>query len=157
MYCLQRSSYSLSANFNVTANVFCQLVCCFVFSFSQTGSCYVAMYLCRLSWNSLCWPGWPRHSQRSTCLCLWSAGIKGMLHHTWLQLALKQCFLCQQTLIPVSDDSIFTCSYKFCFQISFFVYYSTIVIPFQLVSKLYVLQWSLCIIGTLEISESVDV
>jgi hypothetical protein len=33
-----------------------------------------------LSWNSLCRPGWPR-TQRSTCLCLPSAGITGMRHH----------------------------------------------------------------------------
>jgi hypothetical protein len=29
-----------------------------------------------LSWNSLCRPGWPQ-TQKSTCLCLPSAGIKG--------------------------------------------------------------------------------
>jgi hypothetical protein len=33
-----------------------------------------------LSWNSLCRPGWPR-TQRSACLCLPSAGIKGVRHH----------------------------------------------------------------------------
>jgi hypothetical protein len=33
-----------------------------------------------LSWNSLCRPGWPR-TQKSTCLCLPSAGIKGVRHH----------------------------------------------------------------------------
>ena len=33
-----------------------------------------------LSWNSLHRPGWPQ-TQKSTCLCLPSAGIKGMLHH----------------------------------------------------------------------------
>jgi hypothetical protein len=33
-----------------------------------------------LSWNSLCRPGWPR-TQKSTCLCLLSAGIKGVCHH----------------------------------------------------------------------------
>jgi hypothetical protein len=33
-----------------------------------------------LSWNSLCRPGWPR-TQKSACLCLPSAGIKGMRHH----------------------------------------------------------------------------
>jgi hypothetical protein len=38
--------------------------------------------LCRLSWNSLCRPGWPQ-TQKSTCLCLSlpSAGIKGVCHH----------------------------------------------------------------------------
>ena len=33
-----------------------------------------------LSWNSLCSPGWPR-TQKSACLCLPSAGIKGMRQH----------------------------------------------------------------------------
>jgi hypothetical protein len=33
-----------------------------------------------LSWNSLCRPGWPQ-TQKSACLCLPSAGIKGMRHH----------------------------------------------------------------------------
>jgi hypothetical protein len=36
-----------------------------------------------LSWNSLCRPGWPR-TQKSTCLCLPSAGIKGVCLHTQL-------------------------------------------------------------------------
>jgi hypothetical protein len=35
-----------------------------------------------LSWNSLCRPGWPR-TQKSACLCLPSAGIKGVRHHAW--------------------------------------------------------------------------
>ena len=30
----------------------------------------------------LCRPGWPQ-TQRSTCLCLLSAGIKGMCHRAW--------------------------------------------------------------------------
>ena len=34
-----------------------------------------------LSWNSLCRLGWPR-TQKSACLCLPSAEIKGMCHHT---------------------------------------------------------------------------
>jgi hypothetical protein len=34
-----------------------------------------------LSWNSLCRPGWPR-TQKSACLCLPSAGIQGVGHHT---------------------------------------------------------------------------
>ena len=33
-----------------------------------------------LSWNSLCRPGWPQ-TQKSACLCLPSAGIKGVCHH----------------------------------------------------------------------------
>jgi hypothetical protein len=32
-----------------------------------------------LSWNSLCRPGWPR-TQKSVCLCLPSAGMKGVCH-----------------------------------------------------------------------------
>ena len=39
-----------------------------------------SVQLWSLSWNLLCRPGWPR-IQRSTCLCLPSAGIKGMHHH----------------------------------------------------------------------------
>jgi hypothetical protein len=35
-----------------------------------------------LSWNSLCRPGWPQ-TQKSACLCLPSAGIKGVRHHAW--------------------------------------------------------------------------
>jgi hypothetical protein len=35
-----------------------------------------------LSWNSLWRPGWPR-TQKFACLCLPSAGIKGVHHHTW--------------------------------------------------------------------------
>jgi hypothetical protein len=35
-----------------------------------------------LSWNSLCRPGWPLN-QKSACLCLPSAGIKGVCHHAW--------------------------------------------------------------------------
>jgi hypothetical protein len=34
-----------------------------------------------LSWNSFCRPGWPR-TQKSTCLCLPSAGIKGVCHNS---------------------------------------------------------------------------
>jgi hypothetical protein len=36
-----------------------------------------------LSWNALCRPGWPR-TQKSACLCLPSAGIKGVRHHALL-------------------------------------------------------------------------
>ena len=37
----------------------------------------VSLQLWRLSWNSLCRPGWPR----TDCLCLPNSGIKGMHHH----------------------------------------------------------------------------
>jgi hypothetical protein len=52
-----------------------------------------------LSWNSLCRPGWPR-TQKSTCLCLPSAGIKGMCHH------------CPATHLVFNSHSIL--SYLFC-------------------------------------------
>ena len=48
----------------------------FCFLFSETGFFCVAL----LSWNSLYRPGWPRN-QKSACLCLPNAGIKGMRHH----------------------------------------------------------------------------
>jgi hypothetical protein len=46
-----------------------------------------------LSWNSLCRPGWPP-TQKSACLCLPNAGIKGVRHH---RPAL--CFLCMLRLL----------------------------------------------------------
>jgi hypothetical protein len=39
-----------------------------------------------------CRPGWPR-TQKSTCLCLPSAGIKGMHHHcpaSWMSLFIRE-------------------------------------------------------------------
>jgi hypothetical protein len=54
----------------------CLFVCfCFVFVFSRQGFSVKPW----LSWNSLCRPGWP-WTQKSTCLCLPSAGIKGVRH-----------------------------------------------------------------------------
>jgi hypothetical protein len=55
-----------------------------------------------LSWNSLCKPGWPQ-TQKSTCLCLPSAGIKGVRHHCSAQNILSNTFpiffsKCQWTL-----------------------------------------------------------
>jgi hypothetical protein len=56
-----------------------KVVCFFVFLFffSETGFLCITL---ALSWNSLCRPGWPR-TQKSACLCLLSAGIKGVHHH----------------------------------------------------------------------------
>jgi hypothetical protein len=53
-------------------------VCLFVclFCFSRQGFSVERW----LSWTSLCRPGWPR-TQKSACLCLPSAGIKGVRHH----------------------------------------------------------------------------
>jgi hypothetical protein len=46
------------------------------FGFSRQG---FSVYL-KLSWNTLSRPGWPR-TLKSTCLCLASAGVKGICHH----------------------------------------------------------------------------
>jgi hypothetical protein len=54
---------------------FVLFVCLFV-CFSRQGFC-VKLWL---SWNSLCRPDWPR-TQISACLCLPSAGIKGVHHN----------------------------------------------------------------------------
>jgi hypothetical protein len=40
--------------------------------------------VCFFLWNSLCRPGWPR-TQKPACLCLPSAGIKGVRHHARLK------------------------------------------------------------------------
>jgi hypothetical protein len=42
--------------------------------------CFSRQAFSWLSWNSLCRPGWPQ-TQKSTCLCFPSAGIKGVSHH----------------------------------------------------------------------------
>ena len=58
--------------------VFCCCCCFFVFLFFfETGFLCIAW----LSWNSLCRP----QPQISACLCLPSAGIKGVRHHTRLK------------------------------------------------------------------------
>ena len=54
---------------------------CFLFVFRDR----VSLCSSWLSWNSLCRPGWPR-TQESSCLCLPSAGIKGMCHHCLARL-----------------------------------------------------------------------
>jgi hypothetical protein len=53
-----------------------QPFCLFVCVFFKTGFLCIALPV----WNSSCRPGWPR-TQKSTCLCLPSAGIKGVHHH----------------------------------------------------------------------------
>jgi hypothetical protein len=62
----------------------CLFVCLFacLFVFSRQGFSVQSW----LSWNSLCRPGWPR-TQISTCLCLPSAGIKGVRNHARLSLS----------------------------------------------------------------------
>jgi hypothetical protein len=46
------------------------------FCFFLGGGCRVSLY------SSGCRPGWPR-TQKSACLCLPSAGIKGVRHYAW--------------------------------------------------------------------------
>jgi hypothetical protein len=52
----------------------------------------------RLSYNSLCRPGCP-WTQKSACLCLSSAGIKGVHYH------------CPANLSIFNDINLFSCSY----------------------------------------------
>jgi hypothetical protein len=49
---------------------------CFVLFFFETGFLCLALAIL----NSLCRPGWPQ-TQKSACLCLPDAGIKGVRHH----------------------------------------------------------------------------
>ena len=75
-------------------------VCLFVCLFFETG------FFCEawLSWNSVCRPGWPR-TQRSACLCLPSAGIKGMRHHARLGIDFfKECFLLLLLLFGLMEE-----------------------------------------------------
>jgi hypothetical protein len=71
---------------------FCFVFVFVLFCFFKTGFLFIA-----LSWNSLCRPGWPR-TQKFACLCLPSAGIKGVGHHArWdIELSTKwkpECLL----------------------------------------------------------------
>jgi hypothetical protein len=68
----------------------------FFFGFSKQG---FSVWLSWLSWNSLCRPGWPR-TQKFACLCLPSAGIKGVRHHT--QRTLNFWPLCLSTSLSAS-------------------------------------------------------
>ena len=55
------------------------ILCIYVFIYSfETGFLCVALAVL-----ALCRPGWPR-TQKSTCLCIPSAGIRGVCHHAWL-------------------------------------------------------------------------
>ena len=68
------------------------LFCCFCFSRQGFSVCP------RLSWNSLCRPGWPQ-TQRSACLCLLNTGIKGVHHHPlayfWSVWVLACVYVCE--------------------------------------------------------------
>jgi hypothetical protein len=60
-----------------------------------------------LSWNSLYRPGWPR-TQKSTCLCLSSAGIKGLCHHTRLEHFYVMNGLTQLSLVKLSNFKFYS-------------------------------------------------
>jgi hypothetical protein len=67
--------------------------------FFETGFLCIALAVLEL----ICRPGWPR-TQKSTCLCLPSAGIKGVRHHARLpHLSLKAAFLQGQFCRPGSQ------------------------------------------------------
>jgi hypothetical protein len=71
---------------------------CFVLFFSRQGFSVQPW----LSWNSLCRPGWPR-TQKSTCLCLPSAGIKGVHHHCLAPYSFYYCSFLVQFAIEDGD------------------------------------------------------
>jgi hypothetical protein len=68
--------------------LFIYLLFIYLFGFSRQGFSVQPW----LSWNSLCRSGWPR-TQKSACLCLPSAGIKGVCHHCLARLLLRQGLL----------------------------------------------------------------
>jgi hypothetical protein len=72
----------------------------FLFVFFETGFLCVAW----LSWNSLCRPGWPR-TQKSACLCLPSAGIKGVCHHAQLFFFLRFIYFMYMSTPLLSSDT----------------------------------------------------
>jgi hypothetical protein len=73
---------------------------CFCFCFLRQGfSVYPWLPL-----NSLCRPGWPR-TQKSACLCLPSAGIKGVHHHTRLQWCLFLTDLAGTIFLAVQEPN----------------------------------------------------
>jgi hypothetical protein len=51
-----------------------------LFCFFETVFLHVALAVLELTVPGHCTPGWPQ-TQKSACLCLPSAGIKGMHHH----------------------------------------------------------------------------
>jgi hypothetical protein len=83
------------------------------------------VFLCSppwLSWNSLCRPGWP-WTQKFACLCLPSAGIKGMHHHAiyvfYSYISIK-LLITVKLLFYIYNISDFLCSHT---EFSFYLYY----------------------------------
>jgi hypothetical protein len=74
--------------------------CLFVFLFFKTGFLWAAEQPW-LPWNSLFRPGWP-WTQKSACLCLPSAEIKGMHHHTQLLSKHSYCHFAGFDLMSLS-------------------------------------------------------
>jgi hypothetical protein len=68
---------------------------CFGFWFLETGFLCVALDVLEL-----CRPGWSR-TQKSTCLCLPSAGITGVRHQPGFCFVLKYSHVAQTHLTPV--------------------------------------------------------
>jgi hypothetical protein len=79
----------------------------------------------KLSWNSLCRPGWPR-TQKSACLCLPSAGIKGVCHYCpayWAGLKSNEnsCFPpWHAAFLRLSYKARFCCASKMARTVAFF-------------------------------------
>jgi hypothetical protein len=101
---------------------------CFLFLFFWDR---VSLYSPWLFWNSLCRPGWP-WTQKSVCLCLPSAGIKGVRHHysAWrcftlyyllLALVLNTC-----SIHSATQNQMYSCDRLVHVQKYFYVWYMCI-------------------------------
>jgi hypothetical protein len=85
---------------------FCLFVFLFVcFCFFETGFLCIAVSVL----ESLCRPGWPR-TQKSACLCLPSAGIKGVRHHVRL-LASSLYTIIMHTFAMLTDP-VLACRFQ---------------------------------------------
>jgi hypothetical protein len=68
----------------------------FLLLFFETGFLCIALAI----------PGWPG-TQKPACLCLPSAGIKGLRHHAWL---IYLYFICMGVLLPPCMAAPYACS-----------------------------------------------
>ena len=78
---LSRFIYNLCHNFLISELIYKFQI---ILTFLYLSVCEI-QFLCETvlhAWKSLCRPEWPQ-TQRSACLCLLSARIKGTYHHTW--------------------------------------------------------------------------
>jgi hypothetical protein len=83
LYSFFLSFFLIFLVFFLLSFIFIYFVFVFVFVFCFLFFAFFFSVYPWLSWNSLCRPGWPQ-TQKSVCLCLPSAGIKGMDHHARL-------------------------------------------------------------------------